>query len=734
MRKSFLYFAMLILGWLLFKSCDQPIEYGSDGFIGSVTNAVDDHALLNADDNPGDWLTYGGNYQEDRYSTLDQINKENVKDLDLAWSLNLGTKRGIEATPIVANGIMYLTGPWSIVYAIDARTGTKLWTYDPKVPRNYGEKACCDVVNRGVALYKGKVYSGTLDGRLIALNAEDGSLIWEKLTVDQSKNYTITGAPRIVKGNVLIGNGGAEYDARGYVSAYDAQSGEMAWRFYTVPGNPDEPFENEILAEAAKTWTGEWWNKGGGGTVWDAIVYDPELNLVYIGVGNGTPWDRKHRSPEGGDNWFLSSIVALNADNGKYVWHYQTTPGDTWDYTATQPLILADLEIEGAMRKVIMQAPKNGFFYVIDRENGEYISAGPFTYQNWAKGIDENGRPIEQDYARYPDPTKNTVISPGPYGGHNWQSMSYNHETRLVYIPTHMISLGYSFNPTFKFNEVGGGASGSGWNVSYADKLYKETRWDPEGPNPLAPFGRLVAYDPVEQKEVWAVRQTSHWNGGVLSTKTGLVFQGDAEGKFTAYDASTGEQMWQADVNSGAIAAPVTYTIDGEQYITLAVGWGGTTGMNRKFTPHVHPGTVFTWKVGGNAEYPTKFDAPMTQLTAQAPQGGPVEIGTGFNLYVTYCVQCHGDMVGAGGGALPDLARSSDGIFENYNQIVLEGMLAENGMPAFGDRLTEKDIQHIQDYLKFTAKSFREGMDPMTYLTEVAKMKYMSDAALLSKY
>ncbi|MEE9371789.1 MAG: PQQ-dependent dehydrogenase, methanol/ethanol family, partial [Saprospiraceae bacterium] len=591
---------------ILFISCKQNYEPGSEDFISQVTIEVDDEMLKNNNEKSGNWLTYGGNYSEDHYSELDQIRKENIGNLGLAWSLDLGTKRGIEATPIVVDGIMYLTGTWSVVYAVDARKGTLIWKYDPKVPREYGEYACCDVVNRGVALYKGVIYFGTIDGRLVALDAANGSLKWEKLTVNKEHKYSITGAPRIVNGNVLIGNGGAEYDARGYVSAYDAATGNLDWRFYTVPGNPNKPFEHADLEEAAKTWTGEWWKKGGGGTAWDAIVFDPELNLVYIGVGNGTPWDRRKRSPKGGDNLYLSSIVAVNADDGSYVWHFQTTPGETWDYTATQPIILADIEIEAKTRKVLMQAPKNGFFYVIDRQTGEFISGKPYTYQNWAKGLDENGRPIEEDYARY-GPEQAVVISPGAYGGHNWQPMSYNKKTGLVYIPTSMISVAYDHDPSYKFNEIGGLASGSGWNSSYATKLYKPTRFDPEGPSPFAPFGRLVAYDPVKQEEVWAVPQVMYWNGGILSTSTGLVFQGDAEGMFKAYDADTGEELWEQDLRSGIIGTPMTYMVDDEQYLTIAVGWGGSTGLAKKAVPMIHPGTVYTFKIGGKADHPEKM-------------------------------------------------------------------------------------------------------------------------------
>jgi len=729
MKKTIhLILSFVFLSFLLSLCKSDSAQNDSEDHIRQATTNVDDEAILNADSRPGDWLTHGRNYQEDRCSPLDEINKETVKRLGLAWTMDLGMMRGIEATPIVVDGIMYLTGPWSVVWAIDLRTREELWKYDPKVDPAYAEYACCDVVNRGVALYKGDVFFGTIDGRLVSLDAATGKLNWEKVTVDKSRKYTITGAPRIVKGNVLIGNGGAEYDARGYVSAYDAKNGNEEWRFYTVPGNPDEPFENPILEEAAKTWTGEWWTMGGGGTVWDAIVYDPELNLVYIGVGNGTPWDQKHRSPGGGDNLFLSSIVALNADDGKYVWHFQTTPGDTWDYTSTQPIVLADLEIKGEVRQVLMQAPKNGFFYVIDRTDGSFISGKPYTAQNWSKSLDEKGRPIEEDYARYTNPAQNTIIAPGAYGGHNWQPMAFNTETRLMYIPAHTVSMAFSTEVENTFNEVSRGGSGTGWNVSYADKLYKEPVMTPDAPNPYAPYGRTVAWDPVEQKEIWGVdHPKTHWNGGILTTKGGLVFQGDATGGFRAYDANDGTILWEKNLLTGIIAPPISYAIDGKQYISIAVGWGGVQGLNRKFTDYVHPGRLFTFELDGQGKMPEEMTATLPQLTALQPSGTPAEIGKGLTLYVTYCVTCHGDSFGAGGGALPDLTYSSDAVFENHKAIILEGSLASMGMPNFEGRLTDEDVDDIGNFLKYTASSFRKGDDQLTVLTNLAGMQYLAD-------
>ena len=403
-----------------------------------------------------DWPMHGRTEGEARFSPLSRINADTAKTLGLAWSFDTDTTRGLEATPIVTNGVLYTSGSWSTVFALDARTGRLRWKWDPEVPRAAGAKACCDVVNRGVAVHRGRVYVGTLDGRLASLDAESGKVLWQTVTVDQTQSYTITGAPRVVKNKVIIGNGGSEYGVRGYVSAYDADTGKLAWRFHTVPGEPAQGFESPAMERAAKTWTGEWWKLGGGGTVWDSLTYDSELDLLYVGTGNGSPWSQRVRSPGGGDNLYLSSILALRPDTGELVWHYQTTPGETWDFTATQHMILADLTIAGRARKVLMQAPKNGFFYVLDRATGELISAAPYTEVNWAKEIDmKTGRPIETPEARY---VKAEMIKPGPFGGHNWQPMSFNPGTGLVYIPALDAAFGYADDPTFK-------PTPGGWNL-----------------------------------------------------------------------------------------------------------------------------------------------------------------------------------------------------------------------------------------------------------------------------
>lgn len=688
----------LITFLLIAGSCQSDLEPGTTQHLTVVTNQIDSNRLLAADETPEDWLSYGRNYQENRYSPLKQINKSTIDSLGLAWSINLGTTRGIEATPIVIDGIMYLTGPWSVVYAIDTRKGEIIWTYDPEVPREYGEKVCCDVVNRGVAIYKGSIFVGTLDGRLISINATNGEKEWEVVTVDQNKPYSITGAPRIVKGKVIIGNGGADYGVRGYVTAYDAENGEQVWRFYTVPGNPDEPFESEAMEEAAKTWTGEWWKYGGGGTAWDAMAFDPDLNLLYVGTGNGSPWNRDLRSPGGGDNLYLSSIVALDPDDGKLVWYYQTTPGESWDYTATQHIILADLKINGVERKVLMQAPKNGFFYVLDRKTGELLSAEPYVYTNWAKEIDrETGRPIETKFARYPD--MNAQISPSPGGGHNWQPMAYNPQTGLVYIPVRVDGTTFAQPKYWEYN-----GDPRVWNTAVGfnpdNQIHDETHEDSLAERE---FGKLIAWNPITQEEEWSVWQKSNWNAGVLTTDD-LVFQGNAEGEFAAYDASTGDKLWSYQLKSGIIASPVTYEINGMQYVSILVGWGGIGGIRDPIvTEQINPGTLYTFALGKNEPMPDFPDAPDKTLVNLEFEATKKQINNGGKLFGQFCGNCHM------GGIIPDLTYTSAKTFNAFQQIVGDGIYLNKGMPKFNDRLSEQDISDIKNFILADAKEKREN-------------------------
>ncbi len=530
---------------------------------------VDQSALKNAAKNKGEWLTYGRDQAETRYSPLDQITDKNVARLGLAQVWPMTALGAMEATPLISGGILYGTASYGVVFAYDLRTNERLWQYDPQVAFDVQQRACCGVVNRGVALYNGRVYVGALDGRLIALNAATGKVDWSVQTTNPNEWYTVTGAPRVIKGKVLIGNGGAEYAVRGYVTAYDAVTGKQAWRFYTVPGDPSKPFENPELKEAAKTWTGEWWKMGGGGTAWDTFAYDAELDLMYVGTGNGGPWNRDYRSPQGGDNLYLSSILAIKPDTGKLVWHYQVTPGDSWDYTAVQGVTLADVRINGQLRKVLMQAPKNGFFYVIDRATGKLISAEAYAQVTWAKGIDiKTGRPIENEGARYPNGAS-IRISPGPGGAHNWHSQSWNPNTALMYIPGLYSNYNYSATPNYEF------AKGK-WNTGVSGK-------QPTLPNPpsigAVPMpgqgGFLAAWDPATQKERWRINFNGGFNqGGTMTTAGNLVFHGAPDGRFVAYSADKGEKLWEMPLGIVGMAAPVSYELNGKQYVAVFGGRG----------------------------------------------------------------------------------------------------------------------------------------------------------------
>ena len=662
--------------------------------IRAATKTVAADRMQAADKEPGNWLAHGRTYSEQRHSPLADINAANVGGLKLAWYWDTGDKRGLEATPIVVDGVMFTTGTWSRVYANDAGSGELIWQYDPQVPKQWGRNACCDVVNRGVAVWKGRVFVGTLDGRLVALDAGNGEVVWETLTIDPERPYTITGAPRVVKDMVVIGNGGAEYGVRGYVTAYDWRTGEQKWRFHTVPGDPDKGFENPAMKMAAETWNGAWWTVGGGGTVWDSMAFDPALNLLYIGVGNGSPWNRDVRSPGGGDNLFLASIVALNADDGSYVWHYQTTPGETWDYTATQHMILADLNIGGAPRKVIMQAPKNGFFYVLDRATGEFLSAEPFVPVNWATHIDpKTARPVEGAGVRYAKET--ALIYPSADGGHNWHPMAYNPSTGLVYIPAMRNALPYKQEPDFAYKP-----GDFNWGIDFA--AFTPSRQPAERLAPMqGAVGHLAAWDPVRQKEVWRVQHERTWNGGVLSTAGNLVFQGRSDGVFAAYAADTGALRWEMPVHTGIIAAPMSYTVDGEQYIAVMAGWGGSfslfSGVPRHKGNLLSAGRILAFKLNGKGELPVP---EVTHVNIPQPpevEATEEEIARGETLYQAHCSRCHGSAV-MSAGAVPDLKYLPAASHGRWDLIVRQGVYATVGMPGFPD-FSAADAKAVHAYV-----------------------------------
>ena len=690
----------VVFGATLLGGAANAQTKGTPDHIKAVTSAIDSAAITANTATSKDWPTYGLDYAETRFSKLNQITAENVKDIGLMWTYNLESIRGVEATPLVVDGIMYVSAPWSVVHAVDTRTGKRLWTFDPGVDREKGYRGCCDVVNRGVALYKGKVFVGAYDGRLVALDAATGTKVWEKDTViDRKMSYTITGAPRVFNGKIVIGNGGAEYGVRGYVTAYDSETGNQAWRWFTVPGDPAKPFEDDSMAAAAKTWdpAGKYWVNGGGGSAWDTITFDPDLNMVYIGTGNGSPWNRNLRSPGGGDNLYLGSVVALNADTGKYLWHYQETPGDNWDYTSTQPMILADLTIDGAPRKVVLHAPKNGFFFVIDRTNGKFISAKNFVDVNWATGYDASGRPIEVPEARSPDKSFDSI--PGPFGAHNWHPMSFNPQTGLVYLPAHGVPLNLTGEKTLVQNAQGSNKYGgtTGWNVGFS--LNTEP---PKNP----PFGRLIAWDPVKQKEEWRAEYIAPWNGGTLTTAGNLVFQGTADGRFIAYNAKTGERLWETPVGTGVVAAPATYMVDGVQYISVAVGWGGVFGITQRATDREAPGTVYTFAIGGKAPLPAFTKYQIGNLLTGVKYD-PTHVPEGTSIYVNACATCHGVPGVDKGGNVPNLGYVSTETITNLKDIVFNGPFKDKGMPDFTGKLTEADVVKIQAFIQGTADAIR---------------------------
>ena len=644
------------------------------------------------------WALHGNDWGEQRHSTLDQINTDNVTELGLSWYFDMYTDRGVEATPLMVNGTLYVTSAWSIVYALDARSGELKWFHDPKVPREFLAKGCCDAVNRGVAYADGRILSSTYDGRLLALDAESGEVLWDIQTTDRDQSYTISGAPRIAGDKVIIGNGGAELGVRGYVTAYSIATGEQAWRFWTVPGNPADGFENDTMAMAAETWTGEWWKWGGGGTAWDSLVYDPELNLVYLGVGNGSPWNHKLRSPDGGDNLFLASIVAVNADSGEYVWHYQTAPGDTWDYTATQHMMLADINWQGEPRKVLMQAPKNGFFYVIDRVTGELLSAEPFTAMTWATHVDmETGRPVETPTARVFD--GNNVTVPSNAGGHNWPAMSLHPELGLVYIPTMQVGIQFKEPTNVRDMEPAQGY----WNQGFDRTNYAPPVIENIDDIIASQFtGQLLAWDPVAAKPAWKGELGPVSGGGVLSTAGNLVFQGH-HNKFRALNAANGDLLWSYDVQTVAMAPAITYALDGEQYVAVAVGFGGGLAAEGGAVAHgwdieANISRVMVFKLGGDVELP----AP-TDRTEPYPQPLPVTasadvVAHGQAIYQRHCSVCHGDGLRTG-GLTPDLKRSNEGTHGIWQEIVRGGILSGAGMVSFADFVSESDAEAVRQYV-----------------------------------
>ncbi|WP_068074741.1 PQQ-dependent dehydrogenase, methanol/ethanol family [Novosphingobium lentum] len=661
-----------------------------------ATEGVTDAKIVAADGN--EWLSYGRDYGEQRFSPLTQVSDQNVGQLGLAWSSDLETARGQEATPLMHDGTLFVSTAWSMVKAYDAKTGALKWSYDPKVPRETLVRACCDAVNRGVALYGDKVYVGTLDGRLVALDQKTGKEVWSKVVVPNQTDYSITGAPRIVKGRVLIGEGGAEYKARGYLAAYDAETGAEVWKFFTVPGNPADGFENKQMEAAAKTWTGEWWKLGAGGTVWDSITYDPATNLVFFGTGNAEPWNATAAGRDG-DSLYTSSIVAVNADTGEYVWHYQETPQDRWDFDSDAQIIVADLVINGQKQHVLLHAPKNGHVYVIDAKSGKFLSAKNFVAINWATAMDPlTGRPTINPAAQYDKTGKPFISMPGALGAHSWQSMSFSQKTGLIYIPANEAAFPYAAAKGWQASSIGFQTGMDSAAVSMPADA--KARAGALG----ATTGALIAWDPVAQKEVWRVKQVGPWNGGTLATAGNLVFQGSAAGEFSAFSADKGAKLWSFPTQTGVIAAPMTYSIDGEQYVAIMVGWGGVydlaTGVlaNKSGAAH-NISRLLVFKLGAKGQLPAS--PPMAKLVLDPPAstGKPEQIAHGAQVYGRYCSVCHGDAAIAG-GLVPDLRHSGAiGSAEALKSVVVDGALQHNGMVSFSGALQPADVEDVRQYL-----------------------------------
>ncbi len=685
---------------------------------GVPAGRLDAARLASAASEPEQWFTAGRDQAGTYHSPLKQIHAGNAGQLGFAWQFQLDTNRGLEATPIVIDGVMYAAGNWGRVYALDARSGKELWRHVPAIDGQWARHACCDVVNRGLAVWEGRVYVGTIDGWLEALDARTGAVRWRVDTLvgrERRLPYTISGAPLIAGDVVIIGNGGADFGVRGYVSAYELGSGALRWRFYTVPRDPAlGPQDQPHLEQAATTWDPDGdWSRGAGGTVWDGMAYDPELQLVYLGTGNAAPYDWQARSPRGGDNLYLASILAVRVADGTLAWHYQQVPGERWDYTATMKMILAELEIDGRRRKVLMQAPKNGFFYVLDRATGELLSARNFTFVNWTRGIDaRTGRPIPNPAAEYHGGA--SLVYPSQAGAHNWQPMAFDADAGLVFIPVIDMPMVYIDAAQRPAGLVEGaftvpGIPPEGYDPAGLRGLFGELPplaaliGRSGGPRAPASRGELRAWDPIAGRIVWTQPGTSFWDGGVMSTAGGLVFRGDAAGFLNVYAAADGRRLARIELGTSIMAAPMSYAIDGEQYVAVMAGYGGGGGF--AFPPESaayqrgNQGRIIALRLGGGAvPLPPRLAAtPMPQ-----PPAGTADeatIARGEVLYNRYCGRCHV----FGRGLLPDLRRMSPATHTLFERIVLEGAYIPKGMARWDDVLTRADVEAIHAFIRAQA-------------------------------
>ncbi len=641
-------------------------------------------ATASATTSTSEWASYGRDYSEQRYSPLAQITPDNVSQLSLAWYGDLAEKGGgYETTPLMVDGVVYVSAPWSKVYAFDAKTGQSLWKYDPMVPGQWAVNLCCGIVNRGVAHWNGKIIWGTLDGRLVAVDAKTGEKKWDVQATDPTKQLSITGAPRIADGRIFIGEAGSEFHQRGYLAAYDAENGSELWRWWSVPGDPALGYEQPELEMAAKTWNGPFWEKGGGGTPWDGILYDPQTDLVIFGTGNGAPWPAEVRSPGGGDNLFTASIVAVEAKTGKYRWHYQATPQDSWDFDNTQGFATADLVINGETKHVVMQAPKNGVFYVVEVGTGKVISADLFVPSaNWMTGFDDNWRPIlnpDANYGAFGDRGFHVVPSAG--GAHSWHPMAFSPDTGYMYIPTNYSS--------FPLVAEAGAKMG---NQLLSINVGKRPQMDP--PQLEGGGSYILAWDPVARKPVWEQRMGGS-RAGLLTTGGNLLFQGTAQNTFSAFRADTGEQVWTTQTQANVVGGAASYEVDGEQYVAVVAGQGG--GRGGYWAPNY--ARLLVYKVGGTAVLPEPVSYTPPALNPPAVFGDDALLAKGEQHYNEHCGSCHGNS-GRVSSLFPDLkVAAALNSAELFKAIVVDGILQNNGMVSFASVLTPDDAESIRAYV-----------------------------------
>jgi quinohemoprotein ethanol dehydrogenase len=663
--------------------------------------------LVKANSEPGQWMTYGGTYSEQRFSQLNQITSSNVGTLGLAWYGDYETNQDQHGSPLYIDGVIYVSTSRNVVQAFDAKSGKLLWTYNPSI---HGERLRYNVglVNRGIAAWNGKIIMGTLDARLVAIDAKTGKEVWSTDTVPDSlglgpmgKQYSITMAPRVAKGKVFIGASGGEYGVRGWIAAFDAETGKEVWRFWTVPGDPAKGFETKALEKASKTWSGDWWKvAGGGGTVWDAAVYDPVTDLLYFGTGNASPWNANTREPTLDDDLYTASIVAVKPDTGEYVWHYQETPGDSWDYDAVSPMMSADLLIGGHKQHVIMQPSKNGFFYVLDAKSGKLLSADPFTEVNWAKGVDmKTGRPIVQEGARYG--TQPWDLAPGVQGGHSWHPNAFSPDTGLVYIPAWEAYFTMAGPPPGSVQKPG----------QFSLGINMGARVDPATLQPYSRSGvkgKLEAWDPISRKIVWQTEASTNGRptSGVLATAGNLVFMGNGGGKtLSAYDARTGTKLWSFDTKTAIYAAPISYSVDGVQYIAASVGGAGQGGY---FAPTNARMLVFT--LGGKGTLPEAAPYTPPALNPPPSTASADVIAHGSAVYTQYCSVCHGANGLQARTSFPNLTVTPLLWTQaGFDQVVLQGGRADKGMGDFGKDLKPEDSVAIREFLISRANAIKAG-------------------------